>query len=604
MTLAATAPAADFPAAAIAPHRQILTLLGLLIGVTLAPLIAYNQTPSATLYNQLAAFAGLGLLVAGLAWGRSLEAGWRPDGVSLGLLLMTAVAAVAPFTHGLPWSMTLTSMAMLLGALVAVQVGGAVTTRQRDAVLTLFCVALVGAGLLSVVVCIVQMFFPELANGVLIARSGVVGSAVGNMRQPNHLASLLMWACVGAVWLEQGGWLGRRLRSVQAGTAALYVMLFLFVFCVVLSGSRTGWIGIALLVIWGAIDGRLAPRVRIALVSTAAMFGICWGLMDLYAAGGHHAFRAQSRLSDEGAGSPSRLAILKNAVGLLEQYPLTGSGWGDFNLAWTLTPFPDRPVAFFDHTHNLEMQLLVEMGLPLGLLTLGLLAWGLATGLWRAIQSGPAGHCAGMLVAMIGVHSQVEYPLWYAYFLLPAALAFGLCLSGKRTADVPGSAPVARPADAPVSRRPALAVLGLAITAAVPLVVVDYLRIVHIYAPPAGAASLDDRILAGQRSPLFALQADYAEATVQPPGAVALEASRQTGHHLIDTRLLMAWAKSLNAVGETDKARYLVQRLREFRNAASEEWLGECEEVVALGAAAKPFQCEPPQREYSFRELR
>ncbi|WP_431261359.1 Wzy polymerase domain-containing protein [Roseateles chitinivorans] len=119
---------------------------------------------------------------------------------------------------------------------------------------------------------------------------------------------------------------------------------------------------------------------------------------------------------------------------------------------------------------------------------------------------------------MIGVHSQVEYPLWYAYFLLPAALAFGLCLSGKRTADVAVErAPVARPADMPLSRRPLLAVLGLAITAAVPLVVVDYLRIVHIYAPPTGAASLDDRILSGQRSPLFALQADYAEATVQPP---------------------------------------------------------------------------------------
>ena len=160
------------------------------------------------------------------------------------------------------------------------------------------------------------------------------------------------------------------------------------------------------------------------------------------------------------------------------------------------------------------------------------------------------------------------------------------------------------PASTTGQRRPWLAALGVVVAAAVPLVVIDYLRIVHIYAPPAGAASLDDRIAAGQRSPLFALQADYAEATVQPPGTVALEAARRTGHHLIDTRLLMAWAKSLNAVGETDKARYLVQRLREFRNTASEEWLNECEEVAQLGAAAKPFQCEAPSREYGFRELR
>jgi len=32
-------------------------------------------------------------------------------------------------------------------------------------------------------------------------------------------------------------------------------------------------------------------------------------------------------------------------------------------------------VAFFDHTHNLPMQLLVELGLPWAILVLGLLSW-------------------------------------------------------------------------------------------------------------------------------------------------------------------------------------------------------------------------------------
>ncbi len=30
-----------------------------------------------------------------------------------------------------------------------------------------------------------------------------------------------------------------------------------------------------------------------------------------------------------------------------------------------------------------------------------------------------------MLVLMIGLHSLLEYPLWYAYFLLPTAFAWG-----------------------------------------------------------------------------------------------------------------------------------------------------------------------------------
>ncbi|OWQ88471.1 hypothetical protein CDN99_16590 [Roseateles aquatilis] len=596
MTLAATLPAAD-PladphASSNAPHRQILTLLGLLIGVTLAPLLAYNQTPSATLYNQLLAFAGLGLAVAGLAWGRSLLPGWRVDGVSLGLLLMTVVALAAPMTHHLPWSMALTSAAMLLGALLAVQTGRAVAQGLRDELLTLFCVALVGAGLLSVIVSFVQMFFPALADGNFIARSGLVGRAVGNMRQPNHLASLLMWACVASVWLAQGGWLLRRLRGTLAATVALHVLLFLFVFCVLLSASRTGMIGIGLLALWGLLDARLDRRVRIALMSTIVMFAVSWWLVGWYTEAHHHAFGAQSRVSEEGAGSPSRLAILKNAAELLMRYPLTGSGWGDFNLAWTMTPFPDRPVAFFDHTHNIVMQLLVEMGLPLGLLVLGLLLWGLWRALALAWRGGAGTRCAFMLVAMIGLHSLFEYPLWYAYFLLPAALAFGLCLAGGPTI-------AAGPA-----RRPVLAALGIVTTALVPLVVADYLRIVHIYAPPQGAASLDERIAEGQRSPLFALQADYAEATVKPPGPEALAAAQRTGHHLIDTRLMMAWAKSLNAVGQTDKARYVVQRLKEFNNRGSDEWLEECDVLATIDGAPRPFQCEPPQLPYSFRELR
>ena len=44
-----------------------------------------------------------------------------------------------------------------------------------------------------------------------------------------------------------------------------------------------------------------------------------------------------------------------------------------FNMAWTLTPVPGRPTAFFDHTHNLALQLAVELGLPMATLVMALL---------------------------------------------------------------------------------------------------------------------------------------------------------------------------------------------------------------------------------------
>ena len=78
--------------------------------------------------------------------------------------------------------------------------------------------------------------------------------------------------------------------------------------------------------------------------------------------------------------SSSRFGIWSNTLALIAQQPLRGVGFGEFNLAWTLTEFPGRPVAFFDHVHNLPLHLAVEMGLPLALATLGLLGWAL----WRA----------------------------------------------------------------------------------------------------------------------------------------------------------------------------------------------------------------------------
>lgn len=613
MTIAATT-----PSSAVSPSP--LTLLGLLVGVVLAPLLAYNQTPSATLYNQLLAFAGFGLAMLGLALDGSLRRGWRLDGASLALLVMLATALSAPLINGLPWSMALTSLAMLGGALLVLQLGRAVRADHRESVLTWFCVALLGAGLLSVIVCLVQMFFPTLADGNVIARSGLVGRAVGNMRQPNHLASLLMWACVAAVWLAQARWRAPGFGQQRRGDIAwLGLVLFLLVFSVLLSASRTGMIGVGLLALWGIFDRRLRAGSRWALAMTPVMWAISWGLVAAWTHAHGDAFGAESRLA-EGAGSPSRLAILSNAWGLLQRYPWTGTGWGDFNLAWTMTPFPDRPTAFFDHTHNLAMQLLVEMGLPLGLLTLGLLLWGA----WRALRrawrdTGAATRCAFMLVAMIGLHSLFEYPLWYAYFLLPAAFALGLSLAdepllggpardaegehkGHGDGDVNGDRSHASTSTPP--RRLDLAVAGALMVALVPATVADYLRVVHIYAPPLDAAPLDARIAAGQRSPLFALQADYAAATVSAPGPEALEAARRTGHHLIDLRLMIAWAKSLHATGRTDEARYVVERMKEFRNRQGDDFLQECAQIDALKVAPRPFQCDPPSREYGYRDLR
>ncbi|MCE4538585.1 Wzy polymerase domain-containing protein [Pelomonas sp. P7] len=553
--------------------------LGLVIAAALPPLLAYNQTPAATLYNQLLALAGWGLVL--VLWARSAP-GWLAalkGPAALGMLLLFIAPLTSFLWRALPLSLALSAMAVIGAGLAVLLLAQGLSADARRVAAEALCWGLLAAGLASVLVSLVQVFAPELADGSLIARSGVVGSAVGNLRQPNHLASLMMWSSIGAVFVtEKRGW-----------RWALVPLLWAFVFTVVLSASRTGYIGIAMLAIWGAVDSRLSRSARLGLLCTPLMLGASWWLMSMWSAEGGHAFRAASRLA-EGAGSPSRLAILRDAWALTLANPWLGVGWGEFNFAWSLTPFPTRPIAFFDHTHNLPAQLAVELGLPWAGAVLGLLAWALVK-TWRGAAAddadAPLRRAALMIVLTIGLHSLLEYPLWYAYFLLPACFALGLALPVDTTASRPTAG--------------LWTGLGGLLIAGSAFALWDYHRVVAIYAPPADAAPLDERIAAGQHSLLFSHQADYAAATSQPPGPAALAAARRTAFSLIDARLLMHWSMSLEATGDVEGARYLADRLREFRNPTGDTWFATCDDPASAPAMK---QCQPASGIVDWRSLR
>ena len=566
---------------------EAFALPAMLLACTLAPLIAYNLTPNATLFNQLAALSGWGgvlLMLPPLRGARGAA-----DAAQLALLLLLAAALASPLWTGLPLSLALSGAALLAAAWWVLSAAARLDAADARHWWGALCWALLVAGVASVAVSLVQVFAPALADGTLIARSGIAGRAVGNLRQPNHLSSLMLWSAIAAVWLAEAG----RLGAPQRARWLLPALLFAFVFTIVMSASRTGMIGVLLLLAWGALDRQLSRPARAALLATPLMLAASWGLMSAWAHLGEHAFGAESRLA-EGAGSPSRVAILRNTWALLQMHPWTGVGWGEFNLAWTMTPFPDRPIAFFDHCHNLPMQLLVELGWPLGGAVLALLGWSL----WRAWRAAAQAtgerarvlRAALLILLAIGLHSLLEYPLWYAYFLLPTAFAMGIALGGRE----PGPPQPARPLRWQIGG--AVLIAGSAFAAA------DYLQVVAIYAPPARPTPLMQRVERGQHGVFFTTQADYAAATSFGPSDEALAATQRTAHNLIDQRLLMNWAQTLNALGDVDRARYVVQRLREFKPAGAQaDWLAVCEDA---SVSPRPWQCLPPQRGYRWQEMR
>jgi hypothetical protein len=413
---------------------------------------------------------------------------------------------------------------------------------------------------------------------------------VGNVRQPNHLASLLLWGAVALVPLHD---LGPLARSTGRRVAAAALFAFL-VLGIMLSGSRTGLVGLLGLSVWGLADRRLSRFARWLLGSAPLWLALSWGLVDLWSSSqAGMAIGTAQRIGD-GDLSTGRFAIWREALLLLAAHPLVGTGFGEFNRAWTLTAFPSRSPQFFDHTHNLPLQLVVELGLPLGALVLALLAWALWQAGRRALavdgEVGVGLRATFVMVLLMGLHSLLEYPLWYAHFLLPTAFAWGLCLgSGTTTA---GSV---APARWPLA-------MGVALIAGAAFMLWDYQKVTVIFAPPEDGSSLEQRIERGQRSWLFGHHADYARLTaledVLPPSTAEFDRST---HFLLDTRLLTAWARAYAREGDVERARWIADRLRELRQPAAQPFFAPCSDPTVVD---RPFQCSPAARSFTWRDFR
>ncbi len=244
----------------------------------------------------------------------------------------------------------------------------------------------------------------------------------GNVAQPNHFANYLTLGLISLGLLH--------MRSLlRARYVVLLAMPLLFV--LVLSGSRSVWLYLLFMAgmawLWHRRDKSCLPLLRYTLLLLLG-FGLMHGVVQIPwlegAAGGITTMR---RLFGEGTGGSIRLYLWQEGWQIFTQFPLLGAGFGQF--AWQhfqLGPVMQNTdiVGVYNNAHSLVTQIAAEMGLVGLFILLGTLA------MWL-IQCSRAQrtvyHWWGYaLLGVLAIHSLLEYPLWYAYFLGVAALTLGM----------------------------------------------------------------------------------------------------------------------------------------------------------------------------------
>lgn len=344
----------------------------------------------------------------------------------------------------------------LLGFATAVAVGARWDGQMPNQVVQGVLVGMALASVASVGLQLATWFGVDNAELTSLWSMGLVGNRpYANVGQPNLLATLLVCGLLGILLAYQERWLGAGsavwvavfllagLALTQSRTGQLELLMVLaacFIWRAYWRTRRLAWVGLALLAVFGALQ-----------------MGLPW----LYSAVW---LSEPADLLREITTSELRLPAWKMFLQAVRAAPLWGYGWTEVTRAQLAMADTQPWLGLnFAHSHNLLLDLVLWLGLPLGGLVGGCLVW-----TWFKLSRGlttPTERIAFLAVSAMGVHAMLELPLHHATFLLPAGLLLGfLC---ARRSDLPHTQMRALP----------LAVLVVTTGGALAVTVYDYARV-------------------------------------------------------------------------------------------------------------------------------
>lgn len=236
----------------------------------------------------------------------------------------------------------------------------------------------------------------------------------GNVAQPNHLNTLCFLGICCLFWLYENNIIRKK---------CLWICLIFLLIGMLLSQSRTGWLQIGFLFLFGSIQYlRTHNRISINwLLAICIIFSI--GVISWHPINEFLLLNPGRDISSQ-IHPGARPAYWLSMLDALYQNPWWGYGWQQIGAAQQNIALNHPPsAAYFEHSHNLILDLMLWNGIPIGVLLAALF------GIWLIKNIKSYKHPdAGWLLAAImglGIHGLLEFPLEYAYFLIPAGLFIG-----------------------------------------------------------------------------------------------------------------------------------------------------------------------------------
>ncbi len=390
------------------------------------------------------------------------------------------------------------------------------------------------------------------------------GEAFANLRQRNQFATLINLSFAALFCFAMRHKLNEKTWYL---VSALLVACF-FAGGNAASGSRTGLFQFACICMialwWGTWRIKAA---RWVLVVGVLGYGVATVLLPISAGLDPTTHGALARLQAGDAPCASRLTLWSNVFDLIAQKPLLGWGWGNLDYAHYITLYPgERFCDILDNAHNLPLHLAVELGVPFAVLFCGLVIWRIVR-LKPWAETDRTRQLAWTVLMVIGLHSLVEYPLWYG----PFQMTVGLCiwmLWRRPGLEGAGEAVAAdfKP-KRPLAQR-LIAQAAIVLIAFLGVVAWDYWRVSQIYLPPESRAASfrDDTLAKSSETWFFKDTARFAQLSLMPltqnNAQQVYDLASGLLHYSPEARVVEKLIESATMLGRLDEAVFHLARFR------------------------------------------
>lgn len=383
-------------------------------------LLPYHVHPFRAFYQDLLPIFGIAIAIA-LCAERKIDRWYVVKPVMLAVFLAIAVAAqavsgmlVSSPDAVLPISYFLVAaLAISLGAKFAAEEGGYACLADGLAAACLTA-SLVSSGLATLQLMAAESLLGSLAVQMPHSANQVI-RAYANVSQPNQLALICCMGIAAVWWFYQS-------RKIAITVAAVLTIVILW--CIALTQSRIGWL---IIPVYAVCMLRWSARSGFRRLPIAASAGLVVAYVAIVALLPRIAILLGASVASAGERAQTgteRISLYRQAWAMSWQHPWTGVGWFQFgpNQLKIANDFP--PTTYAEHSHNILLSLVAELGWPVGLALIAATVWW-CTASYRCQKKTREGSFTTLFFWAVGIHSMVEFPLWYAYVLMPTALLLG-----------------------------------------------------------------------------------------------------------------------------------------------------------------------------------